>query len=214
MRHPLFLLALTFASTAFAQPTNTDSLWRLWCDTARADNKRFDALVRLFEADERLTTAEAVSRITSAHLRTFEQGVALAVTVEGVTHELHADDLAIVHRASGELVVQEARGFFAAIDPTVTPQLKREGMAREVISRVQRMRKEAGLAVNDRIRLTIAGASDVLEAAREHREWIANEVLAAHLGIGDEVLDTVHMLARQPVDLDGIHAVLALTKDE
>ncbi len=158
--------------------------------------------------------AEAVSRITSAHLRTFEQGGALAVTVEGATHELHADDLAIVHRASGELVVQEERGFFAAIDPTITPDLKREGVARELISRVQRMRKDAGLAVSDRIRLTIAGAADVQEAAREHREWIANEVLAAHLSIGDELQDTVHMLARQPVDLDGIHAVLALTKDE
>ena len=173
----------------------------------------FRALGKKFGKNTPLA-AEAVSRLTSAHLRAFEQGGALAVTVEGVTHELSHDDLAIVHRASGELVVQEERGFFAAIDPTITPELKREGMARELISRVQRMRKDAGLAVSDRIRLTIAGVPQVLEAAREHREWIADEVLATHLEIGDEVQDTEHMLARQPVDLDGIHADLALTKDE
>ena len=61
------------------------------------------------------------------------------------------DDLTIIRRASGALAVQEDGGFFAAIDPTVTPELRREGQAREVISRVQRMRKEAGLAVSDRI---------------------------------------------------------------
>ena len=71
-----------------------------------------------------------------------------------------------------------------------------------------------GLAVSDRIRLWIGGDALVLEAAAEHREWIADEVLATHVAIGDEGQDTEQMLARQPVDLDGIHADLALTKDE
>ena len=41
----------------------------------------------------------------------------------------------------------------AALDPTVTPELRAEGLAREMVSRVQRLRKEAGLAVSDRIGL-------------------------------------------------------------
>ena len=60
--------------------------------------------------------AEAVSRFTSAHLRGFEQGEELLVTVDGETHGLEADDLTILRRASGALVVQEAHGFFSAID--------------------------------------------------------------------------------------------------
>jgi isoleucyl-tRNA synthetase len=156
--------------------------------------------------------AEAVSRFTSEHVRSFEQGGELFVTVDGETHAISADDLTIVRRASGDLVVQEEHGYFAAIDPALTPELKQEGMARELISRVQRMRKDAGLAVSDRIRLAIGGDVAMLEAATTHREWIASEVLATDLVIGGA--EEVHMLARQRIDLDGIHADLALTKDQ
>jgi isoleucyl-tRNA synthetase len=158
--------------------------------------------------------AEAVARFSSAHLRQFEQGGELLVTVDGETHGLEAGDVTIVRRASGELVVQEEHGFFAAIDPTITPELKREGTARELISRVQRMRKEAGLAVSDRIRLSIVGDADVTEAVELHRAWIAEEVLATELVVGAELQGSGNSLARQSVDLDGIHGVLALTRDE
>jgi isoleucyl-tRNA synthetase len=157
--------------------------------------------------------AEAVTRFTSLHLRGFEQGEELLVTVDGETHGLEPDDVTIVRRASGDLVVEEQHGFFAAIDPVITSALKREGQARELISRVQRMRKDAGLAVSDRIRLAITGSDEGLDAAREHRDWIADEVLATRVSIGAEV-QTDHKLARQPVDLDGVHLDLALTKDE
>jgi isoleucyl-tRNA synthetase len=171
----------------------------------------FRALGRKFGKKTPLA-AEAVTTFTSEHLRAFERGEPLVVTVDGETHELVADDLAIIRRASGELVVQEEHGFFAALDTTVTPELKLEGVAREVISRVQRMRKEAGLAVSDRIRLSISGDAPVLEAAEAHRGWIADEVLATELSVGG--VPQEHMLARQAIDLDGIRADLALTRDE
>ncbi|MEO7455179.1 MAG: class I tRNA ligase family protein, partial [Gemmatimonadaceae bacterium] len=158
--------------------------------------------------------ADAVSNFTSAHLRAFEQGEELLVTVDGETHGMDKDDLTILRRASSDLVVEEEHGFFAAIDPAITPELKREGVAREVISRVQRMRKDAGLSVSDRIRLQVGGDALVQESAREHRDRIAEEVLAAHVAIGEEQVGTQHMLARQTVDLDGIQADLALTRDE
>ncbi|MEO8624310.1 MAG: DUF5915 domain-containing protein, partial [bacterium] len=158
--------------------------------------------------------ADAVTAFTSGHLRAFELGAELLVTVDGETHGLDAEDVTIVRRASGDLIVQEERGFFAAIDPALTPALEREGLAREVISRVQRMRKEAGLSVNHRIRLWIGGDTVVVEAAREHGDWIADEVLATGMAFGDEGHLSENMLARQTVDLDGIRADLALTRDE
>ena len=171
----------------------------------------FRALGRKFGKKTPLA-AEAVTRFTSDHLRRFAEGAELLVTVDGETHGLAAEDLTLVRRATGDLVVQEEHGFFAAIDPVITPALKREGLARELISRVQRMRKDADLAVSDRIRLTISGAPEVLEAAEEHRAWIAEEVLARALSIGDTLQQT--MMARQTVDLDGIRADLALTRDD
>ncbi|MEO6529149.1 MAG: isoleucine--tRNA ligase [Gemmatimonadaceae bacterium] len=171
----------------------------------------FRALGKKFGSKTKLA-AEAVSRFTSEHVRSFEHGGELFVTVDGETHAILPDDLMIVRRASGDLVVQEEHGFFAAIDPAVTPELKQEGLARELISRVQRMRRDAGLAVSDRIRLWVGGDVAMLEAATTHREWVASEVLATDVAIGGTVEG--HMLARQRVDLDGIHADLALTKDE
>ena len=158
--------------------------------------------------------AEAVAAFTNEQLRTFELGSELLVTVDGETHPLDAGDLTIMRRASGALVVEEEHGYFAAIDPVLTPALEQEGLAREVISRVQRMRKEAGLAVSDRIRLWIGGDAVVLEAARTHQDWIAEEVLATALTFGVAEEASQHKLARQSVDLDGIHADLALTRDE
>src|SRR6185295_6407732 len=122
--------------------------------------------------------AQAVTSLTSDQLRAFLRGEPLVVSVGGDSHELGPDDLTIVRRASGSLVVQEDGGFFAAIDPTITPELKLEGYARELISRVQRMRKESGFAVSDRIAMTIGGGSEVKTVLDVHRAWIADEVLA------------------------------------
>ena len=118
-----------------------------------------------------------------------------------------------MRRASGALAVQEDGGFFAAIDPAVTPELKREGHARELISRVQRMRKEAGLAVSDRISLTVAGDQVLNEVIEAHGAWIADEVLAAELvfvaaaGVEGEQQRDWH-----DIDLDGTTARVAITR--
>jgi isoleucyl-tRNA synthetase len=171
----------------------------------------FRALGKKFGKNTPLA-AEAVAQFTSEHLRQFEGGGELIVTVDGQTHGLEAGDLTIVRRASGDLVVQEEHGFFAAIDPALTPALEREGLAREIISRVQRMRKEAGLAVSDRIRLSITGDAAILAAVAAHEQWIAEEVLARAIVAGGALQGNT--LARQALDLDGIRAELALTKDD
>lgn len=172
---------------------------------------QFRALGRRFGAATPRAAA-AVARLGSEELRAFERGEPLHIDLDGTRHPLDPEDLTIVRRASGDLVVQEERGYFAAIDPTLTPALRREGLARELISRVQRMRKEAGLAVSDRIRLVVAGDPAVEDAAATHDAWIAEEVLATRLDVGGELHGAT--VARQQLDLDGIRAVVALTRDE
>ena len=154
--------------------------------------------------------AQAVAALSGETLRAFERGEPVAVTVNGETRELDADDLQVVRRASGDLGVAGSGGYLVAIDKTVTPELRREGVVRELISRIQRLRKEAGLAVSDRIRLAVAGSTEVEEAVRAHRDWIAEEVLAREVVIGD--LSGDHR-AEQAVDLDGPTARIAITRD-
>jgi isoleucyl-tRNA synthetase len=158
--------------------------------------------------------AAAIAAFPSERLRAFERGEALVVTVDGESHELGLDDLTIIRRASGDLAVQEDGGFFVAIDPAVTPELRREGLARELISRVQRMRKESGFAVSDRIRLVVSGDDEVKGVVDAHGAWIAEEVLATELVFverdggqsGSNSMDTT------AVDLDGITAHVAITR--
>jgi isoleucyl-tRNA synthetase len=130
--------------------------------------------------------------------------------VDGVSHVLTLDDLTIIRRASGDLVVQEEGGFFAAVDPALTEELKAEGLGRELVSRVQRMRKEAGLAVSDRIVLTVAGGPAVHDMLDRHGRHIAAEVLAAELVVTDDPSGNYD--ATQTVDLDGVTAHVAITK--
>jgi len=140
----------------------------------------------------------------------FLKGEPLVVTVDGETHALDQDDVTIIRRASGALVVEEDGGFFAAIDPAVTQELKLEGLARELISRVQRMRKEAALAVSDRIVLTVCGSDEIRAVVSAHREWIASEVLATELVFAEEL--TGRYVATQEFDLDGVPVRVAFTR--
>jgi isoleucyl-tRNA synthetase len=156
--------------------------------------------------------ASAVAAFSSDDLRAFLRGEPLVVSVDGDSHGLAAEDVTIVRRASGALAVQEDGGYFAAIDPTVTPELRQEGQARELVSRVQRMRKESGLAVSDRIVLTVAGNAEVAAVIGAHGAWIRDEVLATEVVLRAE--DGVEG-ARQlmdAIDLDGTTAHAAITR--
>jgi len=175
--------------------------------------------------------AQAVARLTSDELRAFEQGGALSVAVGDERRVLDREDVVITHATAGELVVQEADGYLAAIDPRVTPALAEEGLARELISAVQRTRKEAGFAVSDRIRLLVVADPTILAAVDTHREWIMREVLARGVTVsggspphvregtggpgqaqgtqgGTDGFDAVRTL-----DLDGHDARVAITRE-
>ncbi|GLC26458.1 isoleucine--tRNA ligase [Roseisolibacter agri] len=131
--------------------------------------------------------AEAVAALGADALHAFERGEPVAISVEGSDHLLQPEELSILRRATGEYAVEEEGGVVVALNPRISPELREEGMARELVSRVQRLRKESGLEVSDRVRLAIRGGSEVEAAVRTHREYIAGEVLARHLAVGTDV---------------------------
>jgi isoleucyl-tRNA synthetase len=161
------------------------------------------------------TAKPLIEGLGQAELRTIEQGGTVSLDVPGHGPlALDASRVAITARASTALVVQQGEGLSVALDPAITPELRAEGMAREVVSRVQRLRKEAGLEVSDRIRLAIAAPVEVQVALGAHGAWIAREVLAREpVAFGDALPETPAWLAVAEVDLDGPVARIALTKD-
>lgn len=73
------------------------------------------------------------------------------------------------------------------LDTEITPELKREGIARDLIRHIQTLRKSSGLNVDDRILLSVEGDNQVQEAVKEHSETIRTETLANSLQIGQKL---------------------------
>ena len=201
----LALLASELNVKEITFATSADSLVRLSAKpNYRLLGKKFGKLTPL--------AAKAVEALSSEALLAFERGEPLAISVGNESHLLDPEDLTITRHASGDLVVSGDGGYFVAVDPAITPALRREGMGRDLISRIQRMRKDGGLAVSDRIVLRIAGDPDVVDAVEAHRDWIASEVLAKDIRVGDAALHGQQAI--ETVDLDGPAARIAITKEE
>jgi isoleucyl-tRNA synthetase len=193
--------------------TSTDNLVSL---EAKAN---FRTLGKKFGKETPLV-AEAVSALAAEVLRPLAAGESITIEVGGVQRLIAPEDVAIIRRASGAAVFQENGGYGVALDPTITPELRAEGLSREVISRIQRLRKEAGLAVSDRIVVAVAGDEELEGAVAVHRQRIAEEVLAARLLLGGEAGpsfaeqgDMASWTASQTGDVDGRPIRLALTKE-
>ncbi|MFL5558944.1 MAG: isoleucine--tRNA ligase [Gemmatimonadaceae bacterium] len=168
----------------------------------------FRSLGKKFGKDTPLA-ADAVHALESDALRDFEAGRALYVSVGNESRELSAEDFVIVRTASGDMVVKEEAGYFAALEPEVTRELRLEGLAREIVSKIQRLRKELGFAVSDRITLSIAGGAEIQEAVRAFQQWIADEVLAVKVTVGEKI-EGKH--ATHAFDLDGQSVEVALER--
>ena len=116
----------------------------------------------------------------------------MTVLVDGSGIEVGADEVLITETPREGWAVATEAGETVALDLTVTPALRRAGLAREVVRLVQEARKATGLQVTDRVDLRWQAAGEVAEALREHAELVATEVLAttfveAPLDAGEEV---------------------------
>lgn len=109
----------------------------------------------------------------------------LALELDGEAVELGGEELLVSETPRSGWAVATADGSTVALDLTLTPQLRRAGLAREVVRQVQEGRKAAGLAVTDRIELWWDSPDPELAAAlAEHAAAVAGEVLAVSMSRG------------------------------
>jgi isoleucyl-tRNA synthetase len=105
----------------------------------------------------------------------------IAITVDGREHTLGPDDVILTMRAPEGYSVEREGAHAVALDLAIDEDLLQEGRAREIVHAVQNARKTAGLAVEDRIVLALAGDEALMRAAEAHRDHIAGETLAVEL---------------------------------
>jgi isoleucyl-tRNA synthetase len=121
---------------------------------------------------------KGLQSLDDAALAAFETDGQVQLDVAGEKLSLSGDDLLVDYQGREGFAVSAEGGYLAALDSTLTPELVQEGLAREVINRIQNQRKQEGLEVTTRIRLFVAGDPEVMSAVETHRDRISAEVLA------------------------------------
>ena len=105
--------------------------------------------------------------------------------IENTPVQLTLDDFEILTDDIPGWTVTSEGGITVALDITITAELKQEGIARELVNRIQNFRKEAGFDVTDRIEVHIASTAEIIAAAKANEAYIADEVLANRIITGE-----------------------------
>ena len=138
--------------------------------------------------------AAAIQQMSQDDINAFEKAGSFALKVNDQDVQLDRADVEIISEdIPGWLVANEGR-LTVALDITVTEELRKEGLARELVNRVQNLRKSSGFDITDKVNLFILSNDMIDDAIREYRDYIANQVLAASIEIEDEaVSDAVEL---------------------
>ena len=146
----------------------------------------------------------------AALLRQLESQGCVRVQVEGESFELSRDEIAVSLEAREGFAAAAGAVGVVVLRTQLTPELIEEGRYREVLNRVQTLRKELDLEYTGRIRLTLSGAAALLDAVRPRVTELAREVLAVDVALGAEPPAGAHA---RDVSIDGETLKLGLVLD-
>ena len=124
---------------------------------------------------------QAVRAFSDDDIDRYLRDGSVTVEVEGEAVELGSDDLDVSSEGIHGWLVGQEGGVTVALDTTITEALQDEGFAREVINRLQNLRKKAGFDVTDRIEGQYQATGQLAHAIAHHAGWIRNETLALEL---------------------------------
>ena len=123
--------------------------------------------------------AAAVAALEPGHVAdALRDGGHVGIAVDGKDHELGADDLLLAMQPLEGYQLEREGSHAVALELELDDELRREGLAREIVHAIQNARKAGGLQVEDRIELALGGDAELLAAAREHEDYLAQETLA------------------------------------
>ena len=137
--------------------------------------------------------AAAIQTMSQDEINAFEKAGTFTLTVEGQEAVIERADVEIISEdIPGWLVANEGR-LTVALDITVTESLRKEGLARELVNRIQNLRKSSGYDITDKISVTILSNDVVDEAIKDFNSYIANQVLAVSVEITDVISDAAEL---------------------
>ena len=134
--------------------------------------------------------AAAIQQMSQDDINAFEKAGTFTLQVDGQEAVLERADVEIISEdIPGWLVANEGR-LTVALDITVTDELKKEGLARELVNRIQNLRKSSGFDITDKVNITLASSAEMDSAVEAYQEYIKSQVLANSLMVtADPIAD-------------------------
>ncbi|MCP9612209.1 isoleucine--tRNA ligase [Coprobacter tertius] len=151
--------------------------------------------------------ATAISSMSQEDILMFENAGTFTFEIENQQATIELSDVEIISEdIPGWLVANEGR-ITVALDITVTEELKREGIARELVNRIQNIRKSSGLDITDKIKVYVSSNPETNSAVEDYKDYIAKQVLANTIEITMELPGEITDL-----DFDGLKLPVSIIK--
>lgn len=149
--------------------------------------------------------ASAMDGLSQEDIARFEKDGRLELDVDGLQAVVDVADVEIISEDIPGWLVGNEGNLTVALDVELTDELRNEGMTRELINRIQKLRKEGGLEITDRITVTLTPAGQVCAAVDGYAEYIKTQVLADGILLADN--------DGQPADIDGVSVNIKIEKN-
>jgi isoleucyl-tRNA synthetase len=150
--------------------------------------------------------ANAIRNFSKEEISKIELDGKIPIEFDGKMINLELSDVEISSKdIEGWLVANEG-AITVALDVTISEELRKEGVARELINRIQNARKDRGLEVTDKIKLTVLKFEDLEESINKNKEYIMSETLTEELVFVDQLIDGLD------VEFDTIKSKILINK--
>ncbi|MFV0212538.1 isoleucine--tRNA ligase [Empedobacter falsenii] len=148
----------------------------------------------------------ATAQITNEQIVKLEQSGQIDLLIDNKTLTLDLEDFEIATKDIPGWTVASNSTLTVALDLQLTEELINEGVARELVNRIQNLRKETGLEVTDKIILNLKNDESIVNAVEQNKDYICSETLANDLVLQDEVANGAE------VEINGLITQIAITK--
>lgn len=137
--------------------------------------------------------AAAIQAMDQEEINAFEKAGTYTLNVGGQSAVIERADVEIISEDIPGWLVANDGSLTVALDITVTDALRKEGLARELVNRIQNLRKSSGFDITDKITVTILSNDMIDDAVKEFNSYIANQVLAVSVEITDVISDATEL---------------------
>lgn len=165
----------------------------------------FKALGPRFGKDMNLISKE-IQSLSPEQINELDAKGTLSLVISGNSIILTSEDVEITSQDIPGWLVANANGITVALDITISPELKQEGIARELVNRIQNIRKDSGFEVTDKIKVQVQRSGELEEAIENNKDYVMSETLTENLIFVDNVNNGIE------IEFDDIKTKILISK--